>query len=631
MQPTAYQIDSVPFPYIFFPHGLKYFTGYYKGGDSTYDIWASRINAAYMPTLREGWNVKDEYWIYTDYLQKVLNRMNDPASVPSRGFVIGGPEDLTQWGYPLESTLGCLRNLGLPWFVEFNGPEQNTPFNWMSQLLAGPRGTTTYGSFNGTLFPMSQTERNRRYSCYNLLNASIYGAAATPVTIGTNDSLGWEWAGLYNHSDPNGSHFWSGNYGSSYYVYNGGFGSSTLGPSITLSDRMADGGYMGEYFRYYTDPDVENPCFMNMGTKGKMAIWRWPINTAGQPTKDFDVYVSYVPSDLNDDNLHVQLQEATMNANGVPSYSVGPTHNLVNIPYDQTDPTNDLPQQYRAAYPGCWHRVKFNPDPDPNITFVTLHRDNIAIVTVDFNHDEDVPVYRIADAVLFISTDETVDEAVDDSEPTVYPEQDNSSYQIFSTRGFAFNDYYCRNYEDMGNEPGGGGWSKSQFYMFCACEINNFTASKNTGMMYALGHNGLVNMGAAGPDRADQVIRTPYIEALSTGMDFGQAFIYALNQRTVYGRRNPSIEYYNLLGAGTLRAQPYIQYGSYVVADWVISEGWFTSAMNPILIRNVTVNGNGSWTVESYNTPFGTHSEIVIRSETVFSPTGANEVRLEAY
>jgi hypothetical protein len=205
----------------------------------------------------------------------------------------------------------------------------------------------------------------------------------------------------------------------------------------------------------------------------------------------------------------------------------------------------------------------------------------------------------------------------------------DSPYTIFSTTGFRSWDDMYRGFEDMGSEPGGGGgWSKTHFYMFCACEINFFTKSKNIGMMYALGHNGLINMGAAGPDGPDQLFRTPYIQALSSGMDFGQAFIYAIKQTSWF---NPASRYYNLLGAGTLRSQPYIQYGSYVIADQIFNNGLNIFNMNAVLIRNVTVNGNGTLQVNAHSSSFGIHSEIVVRPETVFSPTGTNEVHLKAY
>jgi hypothetical protein len=87
----------------------------------------------------------------------------------------------------------------------------------------------------------------------------------------------------------------------------------------------------------------------------------------------------------------------------------------------------------------------------------------------------------------------------------------------------------------------------------------------------------------------------------------------------------------NLLGAGTLRAQPYIQFGSIIISNRVINSGLVQTENAPILIRNVTVNGNGSWDLTSYHnsgSPFGTHAEIIVRPETIFSPTGTNEVHL---
>ena len=112
-------------------------------------------------------------------------------------------------------------------------------------------------------------------------------------------------------------------------------------------------------------------------------------------------------------------------------------------------------------------------------------------------------------------------------------------------------------------------------------------------------------------------------------MDFGQAFIYAVNTT---GWIAPKwFCNYNLLGAGTLRAQPYIQFGSDIIENEDITYIRLVSSNNPVLIREVTVSGNGNLYVYSSNTPFGTHPEIVIRPQTVFSPTGANEVHIEAY
>lgn len=77
----AYTSAGIPFPTTDISPGWSFFNGTYKSGDDLYDIWISRVNAAYLPTLREGNTIKDEYLIYTDYLSRVINRMNNPAKV----------------------------------------------------------------------------------------------------------------------------------------------------------------------------------------------------------------------------------------------------------------------------------------------------------------------------------------------------------------------------------------------------------------------------------------------------------------------------------------------------------------------------------------------------------------------
>lgn len=77
-----------------------------------------------------------------------------------------------------------------------------------------------------------------------------------------------------------------------------------------------------------------------------------------------------------------------------------------------------------------------------------------------------------------------------------------------------------------------------------------------------------------------------------------------------------------------------VQYGADIEQNRAITTSQSPLNLNqPILIQNVTVNGNGNWVVNSYNsttTPPGTHSEIVIRPETDLAPTGTNVVDLKA-
>ena len=123
--------------------------------------------------------------------------------------------------------------------------------------------------------------------------------------------------------------------------------------------------------------------------------------------------------------------------------------------------------------------------------------------------------------------------------------------------------------------------------------------------------------------------KEPFFNSLAQGNDFGSAFLEQSNAYFYQGA-DPS---YALLGAGSLRSQPYIQFGTqeirwqtYNSADIVISSD------RPIFLKNVTVNGNGGLQVTSThtaNSPFGTYAEVKVR-ESTFSPTGTHSVHLIA-
>jgi hypothetical protein len=237
---------------------------------------------------------------------------------------------------------------------------------------------------------------------------------------------------------------------------------------------------------------------------------------------------------------------------------------------------------------------------------------------------------HIVDAVRFICDSVGVDDIVDDDQPGNYPEVVDDPSTIFSTTGFRSTDDVFRGFEDMGTEPGGGGFSKTQFFLTNACSINDFiyiggsTLDKNVGNLYALGYNGLICMGTSIVDWENDD-KGPYTRALRAGNCFGQAFLSQVNARPFYYR-------YALLGAGTLRAQPYVQFGSMVLEGFNVGNPRTDDTDQPVLIRNVTASA--TWWVtstHSSSSPFGTHGEIVVRPETSLSPTGSNEIRLRAY
>lgn len=587
-------------------------------GDSCYDIWVSRINAAYMSGLREGMSVYDEYSIYGRYLSKVDDRMNMPATVPSRGFFMGGPEDLQSYGTAYKLLGIYMNDLNLPWLADFSDGH-NSSFNWMSQLLAGPRGCINYGACNGTLY--ATNERNRRFCRYEHLPVVYeYGDTnkTTNLSINLADSLGWEWAGLYNHGCPMHSNFFS-NEGSLHNIkLNGEFKFGTIGTLWGSSYVIDTAGY-GESYHYYQDSTTDpNPYNYGFGWKNKGAEWRWIVPAGGGG--DYDVYLYYEAPDstpLNTDNctnVNVKLHVVNINSSGLP---ISHTYITRSATVNQQAHFRHLPppEDYR------WEK--------PFDTTVTLGVDQMAIVSLQLN--DGLTGNHIVDAVRFIRTSGGVDQIVDDAQPGSFPDIVDDPSGIFDTTGFHSYDDVYRGFEDMGSEPGGGGCSKTQFFLMKSCNTGDFTYTsappaikKNIGNLYALGYNGLICMA---PSEGDNVLdkKGPFTRGLRNGMCFGQAYLDKID--STFGRRHV------LLGAGTLRAQPYIQYGSDVHSRRVISDEQWISTVNPVIVSDVTVLGTGSWYIISTHTgasPFGTHSEIVVRAETVLSPEGENEVRLTA-
>jgi hypothetical protein len=588
----------------------------YSSGDGYYDIWVSRINAAYLwPDLREGMNNYDEWGVYVKYLNRVKDRMNGPATVPCRGFYMGGPEDLSPWGTPFELLGVYMNELRLPWLAEFTG--HNSSFNWMSQLLAGPRGCINYGAFNGSLFP--KTGRNKRVCQYNQLPAVYENGYGPPTvkTVGDNDSLGWEWAGLYNHSAPMHSNFFSNE--ANNIKLNGEFKFGTIGPLWGSGYRITTAGYGGSYYYYQDFPADPNPYQYGFGWKNKGAEWRWIVPAGG--SGDYNVYLYYeAPNNpgknpANCDAVGVSLRVVRRDAAGIPDKVEDYDFNVTvdQQTHKQTPGDPALPDgNYK------WERM-FG-------TAINIPENRMVIVGLQLNHDR--PGDRIVDAVRFIKTGGGVDQIVDDAQPGNYPEAANNPGTIFSTAGFRSTDDVFRGFEDMGSEPGGGGFSKTQFFLMKACYSGDFlftgvsTLDKNIGNLFALGYNGLTCMA---PSEGDGVSdnKGPFTRSLRDGNCFGLAYLAKINS-TFYDR-------HTLLGAGTLRSQPYIQYGSTVLENIIVSGSRTDNSNNPVLIRNATVNG--SWEVTSTHnglSPVGSRSEIVIKPETSFSPSGSNVVHLLA-
>jgi hypothetical protein len=621
--PQKYSVLNPSAPEAYNTSG-SYYTPYYKTGESYrdqhYEIWVSRINAAFLHGIRQGYQIFDEYEIYANYLDRLHDRMTEPANVPSRGFAMGG---IAADYYPkLHDVHGNMINLDLPCFMEF--PEgENSSFNWMSQLMAGPGGNSNNGAFNGILFP---SRSNRRYCIYTQKNGWTPHNIPSTFTNLENDNAGWEWAALYNHSCPVHTNFQSDEgmvdprlgTNNNGIGLNGTFAFGTLGEYFGINHRRTDEGYLGGCYFYNSD-EMEDPYHYGPW-RGKSAQWRFPVTQTGE----YSIYLYY---ETHPENCNaVQINLAGINTiGGVPLYT-SPSSNWWDIRYrystikDQTTHTDFIEDK--------WERLFSN---------IPLTAGMMAIVSIDVNG---IVGTAIADAVRFICASPAVDQKVDDFEPTGYPQIPNDPSVIFSTPGFYTSDCANRGYEDIGSEDNGS--SKTPFFLMNCCSINNYTylhpnpviTDKNIGNLYALGHNGLICMGASNTDFASYN-KDSFISTIKQGSDFGQAYLAQANQYFfLEPTRTSQFEYHNtiyaLLGAGTLRAQPYVQFGSIILEGFHVGNPRFDNTDQPVLIRNVTASSN--WVVtstHSSSSPVGTHGEIVVRPETVLSPTG--EIRLSAY
>lgn len=528
-------------------HGNCFFGSANYNGDRHFDLWVSRINAQYLNGgIREGSNFFDEYAIYNNYLSRMHIRMTRPPTVPSRGFVMGGYSQDPP-SFSLHDVLGkTMMKLKLPWLAEFPYGE-NSAFNWMSQLLAGPRGCINFGGFNGSLFP---NERNRRYCRYDTLG-TVYVPHDTVPTIqkiDPSDSLGWEWAGLGNFSCPEFMQY-SGE--GSGRTLDGYFGFGTVGP------------YWGS--DYYQDTGTNpNPYNRTLGWKGKYAEWRWRVTKSNK----YNIFINFENNPANCNYVEYYLQYDSLDRKGVPVHILNTMDDMrYRFSVDQRSFANNLSSD--STSPDYrWHQIFAEGLPmDSNfmaVVFTPAGKGNHPLVPGGLIRGR-----QIIKAIRFISVDKTVDQTISATQPTTYPDIDNCPQGIFSANGCYTSDAVDRSYEEMGDEPGGGGLSKTQFFLISAGQINNFihclghvnsgdttihngspTLSKCLGTLYALGHNGLICMGTVTADYL-QDSYDPFISSLARGKDFGQAFLDQQNARS-FG------EVYSLLGAGSLKSQPYV-------------------------------------------------------------------------
>ena len=633
----------------------------FSAGDGKLDIWVSRIDPANLPQLRMG-SVTDgivdtgvfEDDFITDYLQRLHARMAMPALVPSRGFAMGGPSDYN----PLDSVMGrSMDSLKLPWFVEFTDG-QNSGYNWMSQLQAGPGGNINYGAFNGVRNPTN--ERNRQYCRYTQL-ADARSYSPYNNRLYTNlDTNGWEWAGIYNHAAP--TDFSSNCVGGGLLppqevTLNGGFGKGALAPFWGTAFHNPTGGYIDNsgydngFYHYRNDTIVPDPYFTGYW-KGKSASWRWKIQPGQVGTNGAcDVYLGYLQNATNNNaqNVMITILEASPLADGTPG---GDENYWDTITVHQNAHTvSALPMNVseNQTMP-YWEHLNINPAKGP----IPIKANDWIIVQIDENsYFHDTAYYDttsrdtvkkkyetptsgnvIADAVMFRSTNYPTipDEIINCNTQPYIPDdaQINQPYGIFAATGFYTSDDVGRGFEDMQDEDTINhlALSKVPFFLSACCETNWFTKTNCIGNLFALGHNGLISMGCATIDYMLNNNDSSFTTTLNKGKDFGQAFLAQAQSEF-----NSII--YTLLGAGSLKAQPYVQFGTTGYYFQTFSAGTSITQNSPILLDSVTITANGGnvsvLSTTTAGAPLGTHAEVVIQPEThIYPPSAGNTVDIKA-
>jgi hypothetical protein len=587
-------------------------------GDGIYDIWVSRIDAFDLGDIREKDISYTEYQVYQRYFDRWNQRMNFSAKVPSRGFVMGGCQDL---GGNIHAEIGAAMDiLNMKWTAEFATSHSST-FNWASQLLAGPRGCITNGAFNHTDFP-NTLGKNRRFCRYNNL-PEVYLPTGThgSQAVSSGDSLGWEWAGVFNHSFATGTNFWD-----AYEVgppLQGSFGYGTYGPFWGGSNDVRGPAQMGDCYgnscHVYNDAANQSDIYNYLtGWKGKSASWRWIVPTGG--TGDYRIYVHY--------DAPVDPGRKATNCNSV-------TYRIMESQMQTGVAVNHLISDNSVTVNQQTHINPSSGDANLEVLLNTLHLTAGNMFIIEINLNDGLGGDHVVDAVAVRLLPAGTTVYIDDTEPTFTEPFDNPGL-IFSTAAFTPIDYINRSYEDLGDENGGNGRIKTPFYCHNACNINEFNVNskralaidKNIGTLLALGHEGLICMGAVSHDNPG-VVKNAFFECLASGLDFGEAFRAQMQAQSAVN----ADRVYGLLGAGALRWKPYVQFNSLEIRDRTFNSGTNSFTPNqPIYLYHVTVNGTaGLVATSTHNTssPFGTYSEVKMRESTL-SPTGSNEVRLNA-
>ncbi len=171
-------------------------------------------------------------------------------------------------------------------------------------------------------------------------------------------------------------------------------------------------------------------------------------------------------------------------------------------------------------------------------------------LTANYRSKDTVQDRAIADAVRLVHKSSREMLIIDNNDP-----------------GFILVDSLYRSYYSMLDD---GGPSKVPFYVQQTCHANTYTVDDNLGLLYAMGHNGLMSIGSSNPNSGWEEYKW-FLGAVGRGLSFGEAYLYMVNN---HGGTNGGDKFI-LCGAGTLKAKPFRDYVDTLALD--INNHTFTS------------------------------------------------------
>lgn len=525
--------------------------------DGRLDIWVTRILAENIDNLREGLTILTEYQILDRYFDRLHARMTEPAAVPSRSFSMSG---ITEGAFRADDILR-LDSLRLPFHARFDHPNNN-PSNFISQLQSGPYGNVNFGSYNGTRFRGERNQKDCRWS--SLLNVTT-GSLETAL-----DTCGYEWVGIYEHG---GSHGFACNgvhhVGDNGFVgLNGNFYSFAFSPMVDSTKRVA-GGYNSSHYRFSNADFPTSPWGWGPEWRAQDAYWK-----AKLPIGTYDIYINYSASPLNADSILIRVDQHPFDNKGSSRF-VGKCYLSQKAHVSPETPGSDWELLGRYGF--------------------SAYSDTAAVKMITNGNGRG---RFIIDAVKFVGVPGTgtqgITVIVDDQSPN-----------------FFFPEWEARTMMDMQDEDmvNHRKYSKVPFFLANSCHLSEYTAvsggvGNNTGLLFAMSHNGLTSMGTVNSNYLGLSYRS-YIAAINRGECFGDAF---LAQANFSGMSSPA---FILLGSGTLKAQASINYGSTIMRDYTLANGTYNYETPLHLISVSTIAGRISTII--------TNKEIRVMPETRFN------------